>query len=334
MQDGCGLGMGPRWRHCTRSLAMASWSKAVIDPEASGFLMALQGSICTRMNLPRRWSSTVGLSLWEMTASCGHTSGRFSSIEPTGSNLRTPRTNGSSVQGPPIWSLYGAAAGRQRKCMLEMLSLCPGIHSWKPIQLTLHGLKQIQVAEVWGHAEKKPLEAASNMRQESSAQVPKAECLTAKAAQITATLPKGWIAVPNEKGVITYYNAQFQGRAATLVMDPNADEDSIKDPFALSRLWQPSGMLFPWCSYCKKWLDPVHRASIAHVKALSWQLASGQPWAPSASSWTWNSRDAAWSSHSWGASGSLPPPPPPSSWSEERWHSRGVNEDNPWKGLS
>ena len=75
--------------------------------------------------------------------------------------------------------------------MLEMLSLCPGIHSWKPIQLTLRGLKQIQVAEVWDHAEKKPLEAASNMRQESSAQVPKAECLTAKAAQNYGHLAQG-----------------------------------------------------------------------------------------------------------------------------------------------
>ena len=136
-----------------------------------------------------------------------------------------------------------------------------------PLDLEL-ALKIQAVALEYGMAHPPAKAPAAPYQQEGLRHARKEEPLTAMAARVSATLPRGWIAVPDATGALTYYNAEYQERALFLQMDPNADELCAQDPLAVSRIWTPSGLLYPWCSYCRKWLDPEHRASIGHGKAL------------------------------------------------------------------
>ena len=137
----------------------------------------------------------------------------------------------------------------------------------QPLYLEL-ALKFQAVALDYGMAHPPAKAPAAPYQQEGLRHARKEEPLTAMAARVSATLPRGWIAVPDATGALTYYNAEYQERALFLQMDPNADELCAQDPLAVSRIWTPSGLLYPWCSYCRKWLDPEHRASIGHGKAL------------------------------------------------------------------
>ena len=69
-------------------------------------------------------------------------------------------------------------------------------------------------------------------------------------------------------GQIVYWNDLFKESTLSLTLDPAVDRACLQDPLALLRIWSGRGLLSPWCSYCRKWMDSSHLPTLSHQKGL------------------------------------------------------------------
>ena len=122
---------------------------------------------------------------------------------------------------------------------------------------------------------------------ESSSPVELPGTATAEPSSLATILPKGWTHSATADGKPCFYNAQFRESLWTLDMDLGNDPACMADPLAVLRVWEGCGRLSPWCTSCRKWMQPDRLHSSQHVKALSWlpsRTVDGAPPTPTSSS--------------------------------------------------
>jgi hypothetical protein len=85
---------------------------------------------------------------------------------------------------------------------------------------------------------------------------------------VLSETPAGWVMERQANGQIVYWSDLFREFTVSLTLDPAADRACLQDPLALLRVWSGSGLLSPWCSYCRKWMDSSHFSTSSHQKGL------------------------------------------------------------------